>query len=263
MPAPQVPKYQAIYNLLRRRILDGELVPGERLSSQAVLADSFGVTLMTLRQAIAALEVDGLIRTVRGRGTFVTDNPVDINLGNLSSFAQQMRLAGVALTSKIFDVATMAADSHPSSAVALGIQGDIQRITRLRLVQGEPFALQRSYLDPTIDVLPGGSTSARVKEQSSLINDSLYDSIEAATGWTVAMATETITAVGLVASDAELLEVEVAQPALLSIRVSFNQFDQPFLYDEALLAGERCTMSADRTSDRLSLRYLVSSTGSP
>ena len=56
MPTPAVPKYQAIYLVLRQRILDGELAPGSRLASQQELANEFGVTVMTLRQAIAALE---------------------------------------------------------------------------------------------------------------------------------------------------------------------------------------------------------------
>ena len=54
MSSPQVPKYQAIYSLLRQRILDGEFAPGSQLPPQAELAASFKVTLMTLRQAIGA-----------------------------------------------------------------------------------------------------------------------------------------------------------------------------------------------------------------
>ena len=207
---------------------------------------------MTLRQALAALEGDRLIRASRGRGTFVSENPVDINLGNLSSFAEQMRLAGIAMTSRILDVSTLSPGVAPNADSALGVGGDLQCLTRLRLVKGEPIALQRSYFDQTIGALNDGTSTSG---GAMLVADSLYESIEAVTGWTVVLAKESITAVGLDNTDAELLQANVAQPALLSIRTSFNQFDQPFLYDEALLVGQRCTISADRTSDRLSLRY--------
>ena len=59
MSGPQVPKYQAIYSVLRERILGGEYAPGSKLPPQQGLAGEFGVTLMTLRQAVSALEADG------------------------------------------------------------------------------------------------------------------------------------------------------------------------------------------------------------
>ena len=90
MAGPRIPKYQAIHERLRTEILAGDLAPGSRLPPQSEMAERFGVTLMTLRQAVAALEADGLVRAERGRGTFVAERPVDIRLGNLSSFAEQM-----------------------------------------------------------------------------------------------------------------------------------------------------------------------------
>ncbi len=99
-----VPKYQAIYSVLRQQILDGDYAAGSKLPPQQELADSFGVTLMTLRQAIAALESDGLVWAARGKGTFVSDRPVDISLGNLSSFAEQMRAAGVPLETEVLTI---------------------------------------------------------------------------------------------------------------------------------------------------------------
>ncbi len=248
MSTPSLPKYQAIHAALRQRILAGELSPGERLPPQQELADTFGVTLMTLRQAVGALESDGLVRAERGNGTFVADRPVDIRVGNLSSFAQQMRSAGVDMTTEILGQGVSDASAYPDIAAALGGGAELVWLTRRRSVGGVPLSLQRSYL-------LGGVVSFAPGEL--LIDDSLYDTIEAATGWVVAEAQESITAVSVSSEDAAALDIDPAQPALLSVRTSINQFGQPFLYDEALLVSGRCMLTADRTAGRMSLNFGV------
>lgn len=248
MPSPQVPKYQAIYGVLREQILGGELEPGSQLPPQQEMASTFGVTLMTLRQAIAALEADGLVWAARGRGTFVVDRPVDITLSNLSSFAQQMSAAGVELSTEVLSIESAVGDAADRAAAALESADAIVCITRRRTTAGTPFALQRSYLVAGAGVVePGGH----------LGGESLYEAIEAATGWTISQANESITAVGLDAGDADSLEAAAGAPALRSVRTSIDQFGRPFLYDEVVLVGERASIAANRTSDRLSLDYGV------
>ena len=248
MPAPQLPKYQAIHAELRRQILAGELAPGSQLPPQPELAAAFGVTLMTLRQAVSALEVEGLVWAARGKGTFVSDKPVDIQLGNLSSFSQQMRAAGVAVDTELLDMSLVSAGEQPAARRALGLDGGLLCLTRRRSSGAVAFSLQRSFLEQGLGGLEGSADFA---------GDSLYDTIEAATGWTVVEARESITAVALDQDAAARLDAQAGHPSLLSVRTSINQFGRPFLYDEALLVGGRCTIVADRTSERLSLGYRV------
>ena len=251
MSSPPVPKYQAIYAVLRQRILDGELAPGSRLPSQQELADEFAVTVMTLRQAVAALENDGLLWAARGKGTFVVDKPIDVRVGNLSSFAEQMATAGMDLSTDLLSVDVVSATENPDAAAALEVADPLMKIARLRRVDGVPISLQRSFLvagaisiDPTV----------------GLAGNSLYKAIEESTGWQIAEATEVVSAVGIEAADARLLDTKSGHPAILSIRTSIQQFGRPFLYDEALLVGGRCSIAADRSADRLALEYTVGRT---
>ncbi len=237
------PKYQTIHAALRQQILSGELTAGSQLPPQQEMAEQFGVTLMTLRQAIGALESEGLVWAARGKGTFVADTPVDLPLDNLSSFSAQMRAAGIEMTTEILAIDDVSATDRRDAAAALDTDGTLTRITRRRSADRLAFALQRSYLRR--------STIAH----DTLGNTSLYDAIEAATGWVVAEARESIAAVALDGDDAAMVDAETGHPAILSIRTSINQYGQPFLYDEALLVGGRCTITADRRSDRLSLSY--------
>src|SRR5438270_444830 len=67
----RVPRYHRIAEALREQIRAGELPPGAPLPNQRKLAKTFGVTLMTLRQALELLERDSLIVRRHGLGTFV------------------------------------------------------------------------------------------------------------------------------------------------------------------------------------------------
>jgi DNA-binding FadR family transcriptional regulator len=64
-----------IAELLRRRIMGGELPRGSRLPTERELAEQLGVARATLREALQILKDEGFVRTVRGRsgGTVVTD----------------------------------------------------------------------------------------------------------------------------------------------------------------------------------------------
>ena len=255
MAGPRIPKYQAIHERLRTEILAGDLAPGSRLPPQSEMAERFGVTLMTLRQAVAALEADGLVRAERGRGTFVAERPVDIRLGNLSSFAEQMAADGVEIVTEVVSQERVAAADHPVAATALGLAADgpgvgaeLWCLVRRRRSDGEVFALQRSFLDGSVELAPDAG-------------DALYAAIEAATGATVVEARETMSAVGLDEEQAALAEAPVGHPALRSERTSLDQFGRAFLHDDALLIGGRCSIAADRRADRLSLAYGVSNPG--
>lgn len=67
------PPYQHAADELRREIKAGRYKPGEQLPSYRELQERFGVANMTARSALAVLRDEGLIYTIQGRGSFVTD----------------------------------------------------------------------------------------------------------------------------------------------------------------------------------------------
>lgn len=68
------PKHERLKTHLVNEMLAGRLKPGEALPSEHYLVETLGVARTTIRQAMAALESDGLIRRVQGKGTFVEDD---------------------------------------------------------------------------------------------------------------------------------------------------------------------------------------------
>lgn len=80
------PRYLQIADALERDILSGELFPGHRLMTHRNLAKVTGVTVSTVTRAYAEAEKRGLIKTMVGRGTFVTAiTPASIYDGGMGS----------------------------------------------------------------------------------------------------------------------------------------------------------------------------------
>src|SRR3546814_13031560 len=67
--------YLQLSTLMRRRISVGEWPQDMRLPALEELMQEFGVARVTVRQALALLEGEGLVTRKQGRGTFVTGSP--------------------------------------------------------------------------------------------------------------------------------------------------------------------------------------------
>jgi DNA-binding FadR family transcriptional regulator len=71
-------RYEQVADLLAADIRAGRLVPGERLPSERDLARRLEVGRASVREAIAALQVAGLVETRPGSGTFVAATPDEV-----------------------------------------------------------------------------------------------------------------------------------------------------------------------------------------
>ena len=69
------PLYEQIAAVLTARIADGTYPPRRRIPSEAGIVDEFGVSRPTARAAVQLLVDRGLVRTVRGKGSYVVDSP--------------------------------------------------------------------------------------------------------------------------------------------------------------------------------------------
>ena len=72
-PLSDRPAYQQVADKLRQQIYSEQLEPGTKLPSESQLIKEFGVSRVTVRNAIKDLQAEGLIVTRQGRGSFVRD----------------------------------------------------------------------------------------------------------------------------------------------------------------------------------------------
>ncbi len=106
-------------DVLRDRIVDGELSPGDRLPSEPDLARVLGVSRASVRAAITLLEEDGFVRRRRGSGTYIANRPVHNDLGR--NFGVSSMIAAIGLEPGVVDEHCETAPAPPEIAAALGI----------------------------------------------------------------------------------------------------------------------------------------------
>jgi GntR family transcriptional regulator len=70
-----VPVYQQLAAILRRKIDSGEIPPRRAIPSKRLLSEEYAVSPGTVERAVQALRADGYLKTVMGRGLFV--RPMD------------------------------------------------------------------------------------------------------------------------------------------------------------------------------------------
>ena len=140
---PRTPIWKAISDVLRDEIAEHLHRPGDKLPTEAALAARFGVNRHTVRQALAALSTQGLVRPRRGAGVFVTATPTDYPIGPRVRFHQNLRAAGRSPAKRLLALDTRAASSAERSALQIG-DALVHVYEGLSLADGQVIALFRS-----------------------------------------------------------------------------------------------------------------------
>jgi len=156
------PLHARVAAQVRRTVRDGQYGPGQRLPSELDLAQQLGVSRGTVRQALSALLAEGLLHTVPGRGTFVTDGSTQRAAG----------LIGMILPSVVRarnpELIDGAAETmrHAGYSLVLGISGDDSRLEteQLERVVGQGVCGLIVY---TVDDGLGGPALRRVVERGT------------------------------------------------------------------------------------------------
>lgn len=226
----RVPRYHRIADALRERIRVGELASGARLDNQRQLAKSFGVTLMTLRQALELLEREHLITRRHGLGTFVAAPSIDYDIMQLRRFAGDLSAKGERVATRLLATRFATADRRVAEALRLAGRPRVLVVERLRLVDEHPMSLQRSFLPS-----PLGDEVVR----ADLALTPLHQVLEFKLGVVVTRASETVSAVRLGRREARDLGCRAGEPAFESERVSYDAGGAPVVFDRAFIPGDR------------------------
>ncbi len=141
--------YRRVYEVLRRAIGDGSWAPGTSLPSEAGLGARFGVSRITVRQALQLLQIEGYIRTQRARRALVISrHPLGQAAGKVDTIEELIEAARDA----DLKVRSWRSELAPEVAQLLGVPpgADLKCLRSTLARARQPFARSIIYFHPAI-----------------------------------------------------------------------------------------------------------------
>lgn len=140
-----LPLYVQIRDRLRRDILDGTYQVHERLPSENEMMGVFGVSRITIRQALRDLHNEGLVFSAQGKGTFVSKPKAVQNVQRLEGFGEAMAAQGYEASARVLSIQQLKAPKAVVSALDLQPGEDTIEVKRVRYLNRAPVCIENSY----------------------------------------------------------------------------------------------------------------------
>lgn len=136
--------YRTVAADLREAIAAGEYGSGGRLPAEAALAERYGVSRGTVRQALAVLRTDGLVTSRRGTRRVVLGTARVQSFSELVSFTHWARSLGEEPGGRLESLERRAADALEAEQLRLGPDEQVVAVLRVRTLSGRPVMVERS-----------------------------------------------------------------------------------------------------------------------
>lgn len=254
-PAPRRPKHLLIKEDLADRILRKEFSAGQPLPSQVSLSNDYGVTLMTLRQALRSLQDEGVIVQLPGRGTFVKPVPT-LDFTFLSSLADELATQGITLRTEVLSCRTARMPEQVASSLGRESTAPALRLERLQRIEAKPVVHQISWVP---------APWATALAEADFTTESLYRALARRCSVVVGRAMETLRAQTISRATARLGSMRAGQPTLIAERITYDTTDDPVVYDVATLLDETLGVVVHREQRRTEFTWVAGAelTGKP
>ena len=221
--------YDKIREDLLSKIKDGTYPEGQTIPSELELAQIYGVSRPTVRQALQLLADDGYLEKRRRRGTVVTKPKVRQSFTmSISSFEDAMRLAGRLPKTKVLMFKRERANIEVEKRLELASEKDVFKLVRLRYADNLPNVFVESYIP--CELYPG-------LDSFDFNESSLYAAMDAC-GKPVMTAQRRLEAIKADGAAAALLDVEPGDPLLLFHTVARDAGGTAVEYSVATYRGE-------------------------
>ena len=146
------PFYIQLRKVIRSKI-EEEYLPGTAIPSENQLMETYGLNRVSVRSALAALEFEGLLKSVKGKGVFVAGPKAKRNMDTLSGFHNTMRQSGGNTATRILSKTLRQAGPYYARLLEISPESTIWFIRRVENTAGEPVALEELYIP--YSVVPG------------------------------------------------------------------------------------------------------------
>jgi GntR family transcriptional regulator len=236
-----IPLYHQVKDLLLEAIEAGHWASDQQLPNESKLAELFGVSKITVRQALQELADLGYIRREQGRGTFVSKPKFGQGPRELMSFTEEMSRHRLSASSRLLEKSVTEADLAVAEHLQLRLHAPVLVLKRLRLANGEPMGIQTAHLP--LDLAPGLA-------DENFENISLYELLQRRYGMLAARSREQYFAMSADAESAVLLGIAAGAAVFGAERITYTKSGQPFEFTKSIMRGDRYSIVLNLVKDR-------------
>lgn len=230
-----VPLYLRAALRLRRDIVGGRLVEGQRIAPERALAEQLGVSRLTVRKALRELFDEGLIAPSVGRGWVVAGGRVGEPPDALLSFSELGKMKGLHASSRVVSMEVRPASVNEAELLGVVAGSELLHLERVRLLDELEIALHRVRVPL--------ARAPRLDERE-FTTESLYGVLQETYGIVPCRSDCTIEALPASADVAELLKIAPGYPILRFSQVTFDNERKPFELSQMHYRGDRYRFQA-------------------
>lgn len=231
-----IPLYFQLKSIIEELINSGELKPGDKIPSENKLCEKYNVSRTTARQAIAGLVNTGKVLRIQGRGSFVSQYPVNKQPYRLTGFSADMKKQGFLPSSKMLEFKVIMPSPEIASNLRIGPSEAVIIINRLRYIDGHVIGLEHTYM-------PFNRFSGLMDE--NLEKNSLYETLINKFDTVPTRIAITFEAVACEEDLCKLLQTTRETPILHISDITFDQNDRLIEYTTAYYRGDLYTFHVE------------------
>ncbi len=232
--------WKQIADTLGTEIRDRGYTATGKLPSESELASRFGVNRHTLRQAVAALQVEGLIRIEPGRGMFVQHELLDYVLSRRTRFSENLQRQGLLPSKQLLTAREMPAPDRAAHELKLVKGSTVLMVEMLDEANDRPIALATAYYPAArfsglLEMLSSGTRTTEI-----LRHFGVQDYLRAESRITTQMPSD---------ETARLLKQPTSRPVLCVECLDVDMQGQPIKYGETVFCGDQVQLVVSTGAD--------------
>jgi GntR family transcriptional regulator len=225
-----MPAYLQLEQKLRRAIQQGELSSGSVLPPERELAETLGLSRMTVRRALEELANANYIESRRGSGTYVLPRRIEQPLDRVLGFTDEAQTLGFKPGSVLLEAKQIPAGKEVAEALSIREAETVLRISRLRTADDEPLAIQVSHLAPAL---------RDVSTEHLKAKGSLYQTLQDLYHLTPSIARQSVSARLPTLREQELLAISETTPVLALERTTLDAQGSPFEFVKSAYRSDK------------------------
>ncbi len=227
-----VPSYIRLEHSLRESITSGRLKPGDAVPPESQLCQQFSISRNTVRQALARLVFEGLIRRERGRGSLVSE-PRFQHTNIFPSFEEEMQAKGRTAAVRLLAQRVEQAGEKVAQSLGLPPGTPVFVLERQRIVDGQVVGYEVRYLPEWIGQ---ALTTDEIRSQP------LVPAVRRILGRMHTRLDLRVTASVVRRREAKILETTVGAPVLVRENTWYLEPEGAIQYGKSIFRGDRYQM---------------------